>query len=125
MHNRVLLTAMMLGCGGEVITGSDNQIEPPRVTTVTIEMLNNAFVAKDITISLGSSIRWINQDVVQHTATSSNVPSGGAAINSPFLSQGQSFTFTPKVIGTWTYFCQVHPITMVGATITVEEAADY
>jgi plastocyanin len=87
-------------------------------------MQNEAFVAPgggdDVTISLGQSVRWVNLDPVTHTATSSSEPAGGTAFNSGNLGKGGEFTFTPNVTGTWIYFCQFHPGTMVGARIIVQ-----
>ena len=83
-----------------------------------------AFVAPgggdDVTISLGESVRWVNLDGVTHTATSTSEPPGGSTFDSGILGNGGEFTFTPNVIGTWVYFCEVHPGTMRGATITVQ-----
>ncbi len=86
-------------------------------------MENIAFVAPDgsddVTIQLGQTVGWINRDNVQHTATSDQVPAGGNTLDSGLLSNGESFVFEPNVRGTWVYHCEVHPIDMAGATITV------
>ncbi len=98
--------------------------------TVTVEMENTAFVAPngtdDLTILLGDTVRFINRDAVQHTATSGTggstgggVPSAGTAFDTAFLNQGQSESVVPDAQGTWTYFCRVHPGIMVDATIEV------
>jgi adhesin/invasin len=92
--------------------------------TVQVDMLGIAFVAPgggdDITILLGDTVRWVNRDAVQHTATSTSVPVGGTPFDSGLLSQGQAFSFVPGVRGTWVYFCVVHPATMRDARIVVQ-----
>lgn len=89
---------------------------------VTVQMKNIAFVApgggKNVTILLGDTVRWVNQDAVQHTATSNQDP-GGASFDSGLLNQGQEFRFVPGLRGTWIYFCQVHPTQMNNAQINV------
>jgi hypothetical protein len=89
-------------------------------------MQNLAFVGPggtdDVSVPLGAMIEWRNLDGEQHTATSNDEPNGGDEILSGLLGNGASFSFTPNVEGTWTYFCQVHPTIMVGATITVTAA---
>ena len=92
---------------------------------MTVNMQNIAFVAPDgsddVTITLGQSVEWVNLDQgVQHTATSNEEPDGGDEFDSDLLSNGETFVFTPNVRGTWTYFCEVHPNQMQGATIVVE-----
>jgi adhesin/invasin len=91
---------------------------------VTVDMSGIAFVAPgggdDITIQLGDTVQWVNQDGVQHTATSQSVPTGGSSFDSGLLSQGGSFTFVPDARGEWVYFCEVHPAQMADARITVQ-----
>ncbi len=87
-------------------------------------MQNIAFVtpdgSDDVTIELGQSVEWVNLDQgIQHTATSTEEPAGGNAFDSELLNTDDRFVFTPNVSGTWVYHCEVHPIDMAGATITV------
>lgn len=91
--------------------------------TVVIRMQNTAFVApgggSDVTVPVGTTVEWVNRDDgLQHTATSSAAPAGGADIQTGLMSYQERRSFTPDVEGTWTYFCQVHPVLMAGATIT-------
>ena len=122
----------LVGCGGDGPTGGDDGGddgggddgggEPD--ADVVVEMENIAFNAPDggddVTIQLGQTVGWVNRDNVQHTATSSQVPGGGNEFDSDLLSNGETFVFTPNVRGTWTYFCEVHPSQMTGATIIVQ-----
>ncbi len=100
-------------------------------TSVTVTMQNTAFNApgggQDVTIMLGDTVRWMNLDAVQHTATSmpsqnpsDRVPEGGRTFNTGFLNQNESAFFVPNVRGLWLYHCEAHPVTMQGAQITVE-----
>ena len=87
-----------------------------------IRMLGIAYVAPaggdDATVPVGTTVRWVNDDGVSHTVTSSEEPGGGSPMDSGTIGIGDSFSFTPTVEGTWTYFCEVHPGIMVGATLT-------
>ncbi|MFQ5889488.1 MAG: PKD domain-containing protein [Gemmatimonadota bacterium] len=106
--------------------------------TIDLNIEDNAFVdlqgrrneQADVVITLGTTLRWtyLPSGISIHTVTSgagsgggtgSGVPPGGTAFDSGVLSPGQTFTFTPDAVGTWTYFCQVHPTIMFNATITV------
>ncbi len=92
--------------------------------SVLVDMLNIAFVAPgggdQVTIMLGDTVRWTNQDNVQHTATSTSVPAGASGFASGLLNLGGSFSFVPTRRGDWVYFCEVHPAQMQGAIITVQ-----
>ncbi len=93
--------------------------------SVQVVMEGIAFVAPppggdDITIMLGDTVRWVNQENVAHTATSESTPAGGATFDSGLLGNGDSFTFVPNIRGLWIYFCAEHPLQMQDARITVE-----
>src|SRR5207253_313130 len=47
-----------------------------------------------------------NQDTAPHTVTTT---SGPQSLNSPYLSKGQSWSYTFSVPGTYQYYCTVHP----------------
>ncbi|MBK5097338.1 MAG: Ig-like domain-containing protein [Gemmatimonadetes bacterium] len=91
---------------------------------LVIEIEGIAFVGPNgtdaVTIPLGATVEWVNRDAVRHTATSNSMPAGSPMINSGLMAQGARYSFTPNVVGTWTYFCEVHPAQMAGATVTVQ-----
>ncbi len=99
-----------------------------QTTVVLIRMQNTAFIdpsgrtnqQASVTVAVGDTIEWVNLDAVQHTATSSANPGGGSPFDSGLLSNGGRFRFVPDAIGTWTYFCQVHPVIMLNATINAQ-----
>jgi plastocyanin len=103
---------------------ADFTADGTQAVSVTVTMQSIAFVAPgggdDVTIQLGDTVRWVNQESVQHTVTSTSVPAGGASFDSGLLSLSQTFTFVPGTRGEWVYFCEVHPAQMSNARITVE-----
>lgn len=70
-----------------------------------------------ITVSPGTTVTWTNRDPTSHTVTSSSTPPG-QALNSGFLAQGGTFSFTFTVPGSYEYHCDPHPF-MTG-TVTVK-----
>jgi plastocyanin len=115
------ITVTASPAGSSASTTFDIDVSAPVSVTVTME--NIAFNAPgggdDVVIMLGDTVRWVNNDAVQHTATSTDTPAGGNAFDSGFLSQAQDFEFVPNTRGAWTYFCRVHPAQMRDARITV------
>lgn len=78
---------------------------------VSIE--NFAFGPGDITVSVGDTVTWTNlESSVGHTTTSDD-----GIWASEFLTPGDTFEVTFDEVGTFTYFCSVHP--SMTATITV------
>lgn len=82
--------------------------------SVTIQ--NFAFGPATVTVNVGDTVSWTNQDDVGHTATAD-----GGEFDTGILSQGQSGSATFDTAGTFTYFCQPHP-NMKG-TVVVQGAS--
>jgi nitrite reductase (NO-forming) len=76
-----------------------------------------------VTVKSGSTIRWINEDLAPHTATSGSPKDGGASVanyDTGIIGPGQS---ADQVIslskGVVEYFCALHPY--MKGTINIEE----
>jgi plastocyanin len=90
----------------------------PSADVVTLEGLS--FTPKQLTVAVGTTVRWANQDPVQHTVTSGTKGTEGV----PGVSKGKndrpdgvfdhelvpdaSFSFTFDKPGTYDYFCRIH-----------------
>lgn len=70
-----------------------------------VEIKGFAFNPPSITIPIGGSITWTNQDNTPHTATALD----RAALQSGAIKSGDSFTQTFDAAGTYDYFCEFHP----------------
>ena len=79
------------------------------------EESNSCFIPYEVTITVGDSITWINQDSSPHTVTAGDLfkdvdiigldyPNG---FSSPLLGSGDSWTHTFDVPGTYPYFSMV------------------
>ncbi|MFJ9174123.1 cupredoxin family copper-binding protein [Streptomyces sp. NPDC102360] len=59
-----------------------------------------------LTIPVGDSVTWVNQDTAPHDVKTT---SGPASIHSPMLDKGGSWTHTFTKAGSYGYVCTVHP----------------
>jgi len=80
--------------------------------TVTIAEFN--YTPQTITIPVGGSVTWVNNDSAPHTATAQD----REVLQSGTLNQGDSFTQTFDTPGTYEYFCEFHP--NMSGTVIVE-----
>ncbi len=87
-----------------------------------------AYRPDELTVPHGTTVTWKQRDAGFHTVTSGTVskdPSGSVDLepddvfDSGQLEKGEEFDFTFDDIGTYEYFCKVHPATMSGR-VTVE-----
>ena len=71
---------------------------------------NECFLPYNVSIGVGATITWSNDDTAAHTVTSGIVAEGpdGLFDSSMFMS-GTTFEFTFNDAGTYDYFCMVHP----------------
>ena len=86
----------------------------------------DCFIPSIVTVDLGTIVTWLNTDTAAHTATSGS-PGGddvGAVWDSSLIMNREgmnSFSYTTDTVGTFDYFCMVHP--WMAGTLIVEDAA--
>lgn len=86
---------------------------PPAPSEVTVNIQNFAYSSTTLTVSVGSTVRFVNQDSAAHTATAD-----GGSFDTGLLSQGQSKSIVFSTPGTFPYHCTPH--TWMRGTIIVE-----
>ena len=89
------------------------QMEPNEVTAGIVN-----FAHKDLTVAVGTTVRWVNQAISPHTTKAGippDQPSG--EWDSLRIQPGDDFAFTFDEVGEFPYFCNIHK--SMTATITV------
>ncbi|GAB2975589.1 cupredoxin domain-containing protein [Nocardioides montaniterrae] len=89
-----------------------------KASGVTIKIADYKFAPAATSVPVGTTVTWINTDTAPHTVS---VSKGPVKFDSGMLNKGQSFSYTFKTVGTYSYYCAVHPD--MTATITVTAAA--
>jgi plastocyanin len=77
-----------------------------------VTIANFAFDPAEITVPVGATVTWTNQDDVPHTVTSDDKTTFGSS----GLDTGDTFQFRFSKPGTYGYFCSIHPM-MTGKVI--------
>jgi len=104
---------LLLGMSGlSVLTPISEAAEGRASHSVSIQ--NFRFSPSNLTIDVGDSVTWTNNDGASHTASST---SGPVSFDSGTLSGGAIFTFTFNTAGSYDYRCDIH--SSMTATITV------
>ncbi|MFO7166578.1 MAG: cupredoxin family copper-binding protein [Chloroflexota bacterium] len=88
---------------------------PRAAETVNVNIRDFAFDPAELTINVGDTVVWTNNDTAPHTATASD-----GSFDSGRLDNGQQFSFTFNSPGTFQYVCTFHDT--MQATIVVMEA---
>jgi plastocyanin len=75
-------------------------------TSAVVKIENFTFEPKELDIAVGTMVTWSNADDIPHTATSRDEP---PAFDSGALDTDEKFSFTFTKLGTYAYYCKVHP----------------
>lgn len=104
------------GCGKDDSSPTNNTGGggTPGVNEVLISGF--AFSPSSKTISVGTTIKWINKDNSTHTVTSGTPGSPSGVFNSGNFGQNGEFSFKFDQAGTFKYFCNIHQ-SMTGSII--------
>jgi plastocyanin len=109
----IVLAACGGGGGGKAAAGNGmaGMGTPPNtakasvpVATNSVSITNFAFSPAAITVTVGSTVVWTNNDSVQHDITFD-----GGSIASSVLNQNDTFSHTFPTAGTYHYICSIHP----------------
>jgi plastocyanin len=90
---------------GSASAGFAQQRRKP--TTHKVIMEGMVFKPASITIKAGDSVLWMNNDIVEHTATAEG------KFDSKLIAAGKSWKHTFKAKASYDYVCKYHP-TMKG-----------
>ncbi len=77
----------------------------------TIKIDNFVFGPGALTVSVGTTVTWINQDDIPHTVVADD-----KSFKSKVMDTDERFSFTFTKPGEFSYFCSLHPH-MVGKVI--------
>src|SRR5215467_9442032 len=113
MFMRLMLAAALLtmctACGSSYSTPTPTPTPTPtgNGTPVSIVsgasvMTTTAYSPSPVTVAVGGSVTWKNNDNTAHTST-------GGSWNSGTIAPGGSYTATFSSAGTFTYHCTIHP----------------
>ena len=104
---------LLLGMSGLTVLTPISEANEGRASH-SVSIQGFAFNPSSMTIDVGDSVTWTNNDGSSHTASST---SGPVSFDSGTLSGGATFTFTFNTAGSYDYRCNIH--TSMTATITV------
>ena len=94
----------------------------PGSSTPGCEDTNNCFIPSVATVDLGAVVTWENTDNAAHTATSGSATDGPDGVwDSSLMMVNGSYSYTADTVGTFDYFCMVHP--WMTGTLIVEDPA--
>lgn len=117
----VIAGLVVVGCGGSTTTttaapvgttaGGGAVTTAGSGTTNAVSIANFAFSPSSLTVKVGDTVTWTNNDSATHTVVAVD-----GSFKSGDLGQGASYQFSFKTAGTYAYKCGIHP-SMTGTVV--------
>ena len=143
-NNPAIIVSIKNGTGPAPSSTTNNETEETNsngtqssTNSTIIDIVNFAYNPADVTVPVGTTVTWINQDAVGHTVTEGvpNSPkpanlqvfdSSGEALTGrvALIGPGQSWSYTFTTPGTYEYYCIVHPYMIGQITVTSTSSAN-
>jgi amicyanin len=109
-----LVALVVLAVGGVSMRRAATDAGTPQVPSargaepapLKVSIDNFAFEPKEIVVTAGAIVTWVNADDVPHTVTGTGAP---PLFDSRTMRAGDTFSFEFKAAGTYDYFCKAHP----------------
>jgi plastocyanin len=102
----------------EMVMSADVSI-PQDSATPGCEADNACYIESEVTVSVGATVTWTNDDTAAHTVTSGTPTDGpDGMFDSSIIMSGATFEYTFEEAGDYDYFCIVHP--WMTGKVTVE-----
>jgi amicyanin len=107
--SRAVIVAMLIGpiIGAMLAAASVTAQDSTNVITID----NFTFTPPELTVAVGTTVKWVNQDDIPHVVVNKD-----KVFRSKALDTDDSYSFTFASAGTFDYFCGLHPH-MVGKVI--------
>jgi plastocyanin len=80
---------------------------------ITVSIANFSFQPATITVPVGATVTWTNNDTTGHTVTAD-----GGSFKSNTLAPGAGFSHTFAAAGTFAYHCSIHASMKAAVTMT-------
>lgn len=103
------LALLPAGCGGsdDPATTATQPAAGAKASgdVVTVGMKDIQFTPKAVSVKVGQTVRWVDEEDVPHNVTATK----GETFRSDTFSKDGSYEFKPTKAGTISYVCTIHP----------------
>ena len=82
---------------------------PIKVSRPGCDIEDICYIPSTIVVEKGKSVTWLNEDSSFHSVTSGFYPEPSGLFDSGHLDPYESYTLSFNDLGTYDYFCTLHP----------------
>jgi len=84
-------------------------IMPTKVSRPGCEVKDTCYIPSKLIVEKGKQVTWVNEDSAFHSVTSGFYGEPTEFFDSGYLDPSESFSVTFDEVGTFDYFCTLHP----------------
>jgi plastocyanin len=95
-----VMIAMMLLAGSFSVAANAE----PSAAAASVKIDNFVFGPQTLTVPVGTTVTWTNGDDIPHTSVSTE-----GVFKSKVLDTDEKFSYTFTKVGTYPYYCTIHP----------------
>ena len=106
LFTAVMVATLLLSAGSP-----GTSAKAPEPATAEVKVDNFSFGPGTLTVAVGTTVTWTNRDDIPHTVVSTD-----KVFKSKVLDTDEKFSFTFSKVGTYPYFCSIHP-KMTGSVV--------
>lgn len=102
-----LAVIAIAGCSGNPAALGSGAVPGSDFTAsarIVVKVVNYEYSPKTLAIKAGTTVLFVNKDVMTHTVTAFD-----GSFSSPLIEPGKSWKHTFKKAGKFKYYCQIHP----------------
>lgn len=100
----VAVAVLWMGISSLSAGGRSLVAPPQQVESMEVKIDNFSFGPQDLTVSAGTTVTWTNRDDIPHTVVSTD-----KVFKSKVLDTDEKFSYKFEKVGTYPYFCSIHP----------------
>lgn len=109
----MVIASVLVGLAVTRLTATGKAVIPP--SSVTVQIINYAFVPENVSIQANTTITWINNDTVAHYIVSDS--GSPLALDSGVINPGGSYSHAFAINGIYPYHCSIHPFMKGNVTV--------
>jgi plastocyanin len=97
----MMIVFLLVSAGSPIVKAN---AQPTAAKTAEVKIDNFSFAPGTFTVAVGTTVTWTNHDDIPHTVVSTD-----GVFKSKVLDTDEKFSYTFAKVGTFPYFCSIHP----------------
>ena len=93
----------------DVVQEKSDVVIPMSASRPGCDKTSLCYVPPEITVPVGRTVTWLNDDSGFHTVTSGYYDTSDGMFDSGHIDPERTFSYTFEKVGSFHYFCNLHP----------------